>query len=53
MPFTELDDEYLCSYLARILPDRAAGGRSGLKVYEKLVDAVGTFVLTRYLSSLN
>lgn len=53
MPFTELDDESLCYYLARILPDKAAGGRLGLSVYKRLVDMVGTYVLTRRLSLLS
>ena len=53
MPFTEDDDKSLCYYLARILPDKAAGGRLGLAVYKRLVDMVGTYVLTRRLSSLN
>lgn len=42
MAFTADDDERLCYYLARVLPDKAGGGRLGLKVYEKLVNTVGT-----------
>lgn len=41
-PFTGEDDERLCYYLARILPDKAAGGRLGLDVYKALVSTVGT-----------
>ena len=47
MPFTESDDESLCYYIARILPDKAAGGRLGLGIYKMLVEMVGTYVLTR------
>ncbi|KIM48753.1 hypothetical protein M413DRAFT_21084 [Hebeloma cylindrosporum] len=34
--FTEDDDEKLCQYLSRILPDKESGGRQGLKVYQAL-----------------
>ena len=50
--FTQHDDESLCYYLARVLPDKAAGGRLGLEVYKELVRAVGT-CSTRRLSLLN
>jgi hypothetical protein len=53
MIFTENDDERLSCYLARILPDKAAGGRLSLAVYKRLVEMVCTCVLTRCLSSLN
>jgi hypothetical protein len=53
VPFTERDDECLCYYLARIIPDKAAGGRLGLGVYKRLVDMVCTCRLTRCLSSLS
>lgn len=42
VPFTEDDDRFLYSYLARILPDKASGGRLGLEVYKALVRTVCT-----------
>lgn len=41
VPFTAHDDEALCYYIARVLPDKAAGGRLGLEIYKKLVKTVG------------
>ncbi|KAF8809109.1 hypothetical protein BYT27DRAFT_7188203 [Phlegmacium glaucopus] len=35
--FTYDDDKNLCHYLARLIPDKAAGGRQGLGVYNELV----------------
>lgn len=46
MPFTAQDDEHLCYFLARIIPDKAAGGRLGLEVYKELLRTVGTYPST-------
>ncbi|KAF8970292.1 hypothetical protein BDZ97DRAFT_1914615 [Flammula alnicola] len=37
--YTAEDDERLCQYLSRILPDKKSGGRQGLKVYQALLEA--------------
>ena len=41
--FTEDDDEYLCQYLAEVLPDNQEGGRSGHFIYKDLIRRVGNF----------
>src|SRR5260221_13226182 len=41
--FTEEDDEYLCQYLADVLPDNAEGGRTGHFIYADLIRRVSTF----------
>ncbi|KAF8965285.1 hypothetical protein BDZ97DRAFT_1659134 [Flammula alnicola] len=38
--YTAEDDERLCQYLSRILPDKESGGRQGLKVYQALLEAM-------------
>jgi len=37
---------HLCQSLARFMPDKRAGGRQGLKVYEVLMDMVSLFSTT-------
>jgi hypothetical protein len=41
--FTEDDDEYLCQYLAEVLPDKGEGGRVGHFIYADLIRRVGIF----------
>ncbi|KAF9526934.1 hypothetical protein CPB83DRAFT_434534 [Crepidotus variabilis] len=36
--FTSNDDDHLCKFIARTLPDKASGGRTGDSVYKALVE---------------
>lgn len=46
IPFTKEDDMYLCQSLARLMPDKNAGGRQGLKIYETFMNMVGLLSMT-------
>ncbi|EIW60963.1 uncharacterized protein TRAVEDRAFT_46200 [Trametes versicolor FP-101664 SS1] len=37
-PFTDEDDQHLCEFLARRIPDKEAGGRNGRNTYIELVE---------------
>ena len=39
MPFSREDDEHLAEYLAAVIPDEEEGGRGGIEVYRRLVEA--------------
>ncbi|KAI9452001.1 hypothetical protein BJY52DRAFT_1295471 [Lactarius psammicola] len=41
--FTEGDDEYLCQYIAEILPEKSEGGRTGHFIYTDLMRRAGQF----------
>lgn len=39
VPFTREDDQHLAEYLAAVIPDEGEGGRGGIEVYRRLVEA--------------
>lgn len=36
--FTAEDRQHLCDFLARVIPDKLTGGRTGNVIYQRLVD---------------
>jgi hypothetical protein len=44
--FTDIDEMYLCEYLALRIPDKNEGGRLGNGVYKELCSNVGSSMTT-------
>ena len=40
-PFSEDDENNLCSWIAAVIPIKESGGRTGNKIYQELVSRVG------------